>query len=210
MPLLFTRNNPTGTLAVWTMTETVEELMTMISLNETDQETMALIPNANRKREFLTIRILLFIVTGTYPDLRHDAQRKPFLCNSSRNISISHSGKLAAIYLSDYQAGIDTEVTTRDISRVLPRFLSPEELHWTTGTADPNTAGILCWSIKESVFKMMGKEGVDFRSQMIIKPLIPGNSGEAEVLFRHGKLRKTVRVLYLLEGDNVITWCDRG
>jgi hypothetical protein len=56
----------------------------------------------------------------------------------------------------------------------------------------------------------MGKEGVDFRSQMIIKPLTTGNPGDAEVLFRQRQLRKIVRVHYLLEGENVITWCEGG
>jgi phosphopantetheinyl transferase len=209
MPLLFTLENKTGTIAVWSMTESVEELSKMISLNRSDQDSLDRISGISRKKEFLTVRILLFSLTGTYPEISYDSHRRPSLENHDKYVSISHSRSLTVVYLSEYSAGIDTEETGRNVTSVARRFLSPEELSWRSGAVDPGKSTILCWSIKESVFKMMGKADVDFRTQIIIDPVNPGNRGEAIVTFRYGDTQESITVNYLFEGNNVITWCER-
>jgi phosphopantetheinyl transferase len=209
MPLLFNLENKHGTIAVWSMTESVDELLKIISLNRSDQETFDRLSNVSRKKEFLAVRILLFRLTGKYPEICHDSHGRPSLENNDKYVSISHSRSLAVVYLSECGTGIDTEETTRNVTSVARRFLSPEELSWSSGTADPGNSAILCWSIKESVFKMMGMADVDFRTQIIIDPVIPGNRGETTVTFRYGDGQESITVKYLFEGNNVITWCER-
>jgi 4'-phosphopantetheinyl transferase len=207
MPLLKTYKNPNNILSVWSLVESPEELNRLITLKEEDSLSLERITNQSRKKEFLTVRILLNGLLGFYPEIVHDQQRRPYLLNSGYNLSISHSRSLVTVIISEYKAGIDTEENSRNVSHIAGRFLSAQELSWTSASDDANYAWILCWSIKESVYKMMGIENVDFRTMIEIDPVIHENQGVASVTFRIGDLCEKIRVHYFLEGNNVITWC---
>jgi 4'-phosphopantetheinyl transferase len=207
MPLLKINKNENNVLAVWSLEETFEDLSRLISLNEEDSFKLEKITSPIRKREFLTVRILLHDLLGFYPEIAHDQHRRPSLSNSGLNLSISHSRSLVTVILSENEVGIDTEENTRNVSQIAKRFLSEEELSWTSASEDPNNAWILCWSIKESVFKMMGIENVDFRTMIRIDPVKMETSGVASVTFRiDGKCEK-IDAHYFREGNNIITWC---
>jgi 4'-phosphopantetheinyl transferase len=208
MPLLKTIKNDNNILAVWSLVESYEELSRLISLKEEDIFRLEKITSHIRKREFLTVRILLSGLLGFYPEIIHDKKRRPFLSNSGYNLSISHSRSLVAVILSEKQVGIDTEENTRNVSHIATRFLCKEEILWTSSTDEPNNVWILCWSIKESVFKMMGVENVDFRTMMQIDPLKLELQGIASVTFRVGDLCEKINVHYFREGNNVVTWCE--
>jgi 4'-phosphopantetheinyl transferase len=208
MPLLKTYNNDDNILSIWSLAESFEELSCLISLTEEDIFSLEKITSHIRKREFLTVRILLSGLLGFYPEIIHDKNRKPFLSNSGYNLSISHSRSLVAVILSEKLVGIDTEENNRNVSHIATRFLSPEEILWTSATDEPNHAWILCWSIKEAVFKMMGIENVDFRTMIRIKPVKMETCGDASVTFQmNGKCEK-ISVSYFWEGNNIITWCE--
>jgi 4'-phosphopantetheinyl transferase len=208
MPLLKTYKNENNILAIWSLAESFEELSRLISLKEQDSIRLEKISSHMRKREFLTVRILLSGILDFYPEIIHNKKRRPYLSNSGYNISISHSRSLVTVILSEKQVGIDTEENIRNISHIAPRFLSPEEILWTSSTDEPNHAWILCWSIKESVFKMMGIENVDFRTSIQIDPIKPKNQGVAYVTFQMGDKYEKISVNYFWEGNNIITWCE--
>jgi 4'-phosphopantetheinyl transferase len=207
MPLLKTIKNENNIVAVWSLVESCEELNRLISLKEEDTFKIEKITSQIRKREFLTVRILLYGILGFYPDISHDRNRRPYLSNSVYKLSISHSRSLVAVIISEKEVGIDTEENTRNVSHIAARFLSQEEILWTSSTYKPNNVWILCWSIKESVFKMMGIENVDFRTMIQIDPLNPEPQGIASVRFLIGEQCTVVHVRYFWEGINVVTWC---
>jgi 4'-phosphopantetheinyl transferase len=207
MPLLFTVNNRDGILAVWSLKESSQQLGSLLSLNEEDKLKFELFSSEFRKREFLTVRILLSGLLGFYPEITYNEHRKPLLVNSKINLSISHSRSLVAVVLSEFQTGVDTEETTRNVSHITGRFLCREELHWIQGTTDPNKTAVLCWSIKEAVYKMLGITHLDFRSQIQIDPVKPETSGTASVIIHTDEKSESVKVNYFYEGENVITWC---
>jgi 4'-phosphopantetheinyl transferase len=210
MPLLKINKNENNSLAVWSLAESFEELSSLISLKEEDSIRLEKITSHIRKREFLTVRILLSGLLGFYPEIIHDQDRRPFLSNSGYNLSISHSRSLVTVILSEKQVGIDTEENTRNVSHITKRFLCPEEIFWTSLTENPNNTWILCWSIKESVFKMMGIENVDFRTMMQIDPVKLETQGVASVTLRIGEKCEKINVHYFWEGNNVVTWCMRA
>jgi len=195
-------------MAVWSLEESFEELNRLIILKEEDSVILERITSQSRKKEFLAVRILLAGLLGFYPEIVHDPQRRPYLLNSGYNLSISHSRSLVTVILSENKVGIDTEETSRNVSHIAKRFLSAEELTWTSATDDPDSAWILCWSIKESVFKMMGIENVDFRTMIEIDPVIPENQNVASVTFRMEGHWEKIAVHYFREGNNVVTWCS--
>jgi phosphopantetheinyl transferase len=100
--------------------------------------------------------------------------RKPFLPDEQYHFSISHCGDYAAAIVSkNKRVGIDIEIPTEKIGRIMYKFLTAKELelfklvpgasHTATDSYQEPT---LLWSAKESVFKWYGNGGVDFRRQI--------------------------------------------
>ena len=207
MPLLQTIKTGNISIAVWEMTESGDELCRLIALTKSDQCVMEKLTVERREKEFLTVRILLSGLMDCYPEIGHDSHRKPFLVNSKLNLSISHSRVLAAVILSDNPVGIDTEETTRSVAKIAPRFLTEDELLWTSESDDPGKAQLFCWSCKEAVFKIMGIPGLDFRVNMQVSPTELEPEGITYVKFRSTDSCVYIPVNYFFWKNNVVTWC---
>jgi 4'-phosphopantetheinyl transferase len=207
MPLLRTIFAEDVCIGIWKMTESVSGLEELISMTETDRNEWVQFSSERRKREFITTRVLLAGLLGFYPEIFHDPHRKPSLLNSDKHLSISHSGSMVAVILSDSPAGIDVEETTRDVTNIAGRFLDRNEIEWTAESADTNTDRIFCWSMKESVYKMLGIKNLDFRAHLQIDPTEFGTSGISAVTHRVEDDCQKINVNYLKENNNVITWC---
>ena len=99
---------------------------------------------------------LLLQVFGRETKLLHDDDGKPYLPDSHLHISISHSKNRLCIALSEStEIGVDIEDLHPRLDRVKHMFLTDIEQ-----SALP--AGLLplalCWSAKEAVYKLLGKE----------------------------------------------------
>jgi phosphopantetheinyl transferase len=99
--------------------------------------------------------------------------RKPFLPDEQYHFSISHCGDYAAAIVSkNKRVGVDIEIPTEKISKVMYKFLSAKE-HELFNLIQPDKDRIpfatLLWSAKESVFKWYGNGGVDFRKEIQLK-----------------------------------------
>lgn len=85
---------------------------------------------------------------------------KPFLVNSRLYFSISHSGGLCALALSDKPCGIDLQDTEAvekitDRNRFAKRYFSPDEL--SVYNADPTAETLsYVWTRKEALAKLLG------------------------------------------------------
>ena len=105
--------------------------------------------------------------------------RKPFLEDEVYHFSISHCGNFAAAIVSkDSRVGIDIEIPTEKISRIMYKFLSAKEhelFHLIEPDKDRIPFSTLLWSAKESVFKWYGSGGVDFRKEIQLKKQHEGN-----------------------------------
>ena len=89
---------------------------------------------------------------------------KPELKNSDTHISVSHCRDCVAVALGEKPCGVDVERLDRNFSRVAERYLSPSEAAL---AADEHWAAVV-WCAKEALFKMAGREGVDFLRDMQI------------------------------------------
>jgi 4'-phosphopantetheinyl transferase len=207
MPFLNKTETGNATVGVWSMTETWEELACMIQMTVTDKIKLERISNAVRKREFLVIRILLTMMIQGYPEILYSGNGIPYLKGNSRYLSITHSRNIAAVILSDRPAGIDAEVTGRNISGIAPRFLSEYELHWTSGTGDPELARLFCWCCKEAVYKMMNVTEVDFKKSIIVQPLVIGGQINTTAHFIHDGSLTEITINYFLTEENILAWC---
>ena len=135
-------------------------------LNEHDKNLLNKRNEQISREHFLAVRKLLNIEN---PDINinYDQNGKPYL-NNNKGISISHSNKLVGIGLSnEIDFGIDIQIKTDKILNIQKKFLSKNEL---LQLESINTIESLTkiWSAKESIYKLLGKKGVSFSSDIEI------------------------------------------
>lgn len=100
--------------------------------------------------------------------IERDTRGKPFLNSMNRHISISHTGNiLGLIHHSTNEVSIDLEYYQRDLTKIQSRFTDDREIS-IMEAHDFTNPQILIWSIKECLFKILGKQGIKFSSELKI------------------------------------------
>ena len=157
-------------LLVWEVNESIETLHDQLNLIESDQIEFKKIVSDKRKLEFLGIRVALKTLLEREIQIQYNADRKPFLSDNSFQISISHSNKWIAVMAHPTsKVGIDIECPTDKIQKLYKRFLSETEQFELSNGNDIGQLA-LAWSAKESLYKIIGKEAIDFANQLRIFP----------------------------------------
>jgi phosphopantetheinyl transferase (holo-ACP synthase) len=93
-------------------------------------------------------------VLGSNVQIAYKSSGTPFLINSNKHISISHSGTLVAIALSNEKVGIDLQIISDKPLKIKSRFLSNAEIQMMGGQLDALTA-VKLWCAKEAVYKFL-------------------------------------------------------
>jgi len=162
---------------VWELTESVDTLYGQLILNESDNAAFNKIVSEKRKLEFLGIRVALLALLGKDIQIEYDAEGKPHLADKSYHISVSHSNKWIAVMTHPTtRVGIDIECPTDKIQKIYQRFLSVVEQQELSDGKDIRQL-LLAWSAKEALYKIIGKEAIDFATQLRIYPFEVCNSG---------------------------------
>lgn len=168
MPLILSKNpNPNIAIYVWKLTEKLEELQPLLTLNESEKRYLAKVSNNKRKREWIVVRVLLRQIFKKKINIAYTKHGKPYLSDiSEKNISISHSKNYVAIILSNntVKIGIDIESIAERIEKIVHKFLTPSEVSW----ADSQEIMTICWGAKEAIFKIY-ETALDFHD-ILIKP----------------------------------------
>jgi len=125
-----------------------------------------LLSNPKRKKEFECVRFLRTLQIGKKA-IHYDAIGKPNVKDKKIFISISHSKNFVAFAHDTSPIGIDIEELNPRILKVWSRYLHPDEfaVFDTTSIFDLTVA----WTIKEALFKLNTKTGIDFRNDLLIK-----------------------------------------
>lgn len=180
MPLAkYLEIEPGTTLGVWKINETIDELKSHLFLNKEEFDTVALFKSENRKKQWLSYRVLIRLLLNidTIYKIEYTANGKPYLTNPLRNISVSHSGDISATIISDNpltQPGIDVELINSKIMHLKSRFLSPVEAIHASVCACPLTY-TLYWSAKEAVYKSLNRDDISIRENIFIEQFISSN-----------------------------------
>lgn len=207
MPFIESITEEKTIIGFWKLEESAEYLLTKLDLSAEEEERFQSFTCERRKREFLASRVLLNKITGGTRKIVYDNHGRPFLSESNGYISLSHSGSLAAVILSDTPAGIDVEEITRNIERIMPRFLSDEELSWIQMSADSHQAALISWCAKEAIFKMKHQESVDFRRHIHLNPFETGPNGTIQATVETGGKLSGIKMKYRFIENNAVIWC---
>lgn len=177
MNLSFTITLPDGLLAVEPIGE-LSELEAQATAAEI--ESLEGITAKSRRAERLAWRRLLRKVAGEECRVTYSKQGAPRIENSQyKYLSVSHCADCVALLLSDKPCGVDVERVERNFERAARRYISPKERE--NLAVDSNLKMAAVWCAKEALYKMMGREGVDFLKDIEILKLNI-EAGEMEAL----------------------------
>ena len=208
MALFLTKDLDNGaSIYVWDITETEEELLAMGSIPSEELEELSLIRSESKRKEKLAERALLNTIFEDKVYLGHHDNGKPFLQNSLREISITHSRRFVAIITHPSEdLGIDIECLDRDFSAVEAKALSEDEID---DLADNkrNIQLAIYWCTKEALFKRMSLMEVDFAEQIEVDKFRVHDEGWLEATFYHKDgTEDEFELEYMVFENHVMVW----
>ena len=121
--------------------------------------------NNSRLIELQGVQFLLSNILGANQKLCYHKSGAPYIENSDKKISISHSKKIIAVGISSYEIGIDLEEISERVVRVKNRFMNEHELKM---FGNSKTRLTLAWTIKESLFKISKNRKISFKNDLKI------------------------------------------
>jgi len=195
-----------ATLALWEITETIDELLEMLNLDPFIIQEISLFTSDKRKLEYLTTRVLLQNILGEKKVITYTKQGKPYLVDNSFQISITHTGKYVAILLHPtFRVGIDVEKISDKVVRVQSKFLSETERE-AIDSSLAKTHLALLWSAKEALYKILGQEEVEYTKHLTINPFKPYLMGTMEAQETRTPSAETFQLTYHVFPEFVLVW----
>ena len=216
MPVFHIIQSPV--IGIWEITETWQVMLELFTDKTLFADDVRQIQSDKRKCEWLAIRLLLKNLTGTEMRISYKDNGAPFLENNPFHISISHTKGYAALMLSQYpKPGIDIEYPSDRAWKLRTKFLSTDEQgqlclfeHHALIDAEAHstTAALatICWCAKETAFKAMQVNGVDFIKHLHITPFTVADKGI--ILLKETKTPKQeiFPIHYQTTDDFIFTW----
>lgn len=204
MPLLLKHTAPLR--GVWKIEESSDTLFSLLENREEYLSQLEDIHTEHRRREWLASRVLLQTLLGRPARIAYHPNGAPYLPDSSLYISISHTKGYAAILLQEHPAaGIDIEYRSDRVLKIRSRFMNPEE----EASLDREHEAehlLLHWCAKETLFKMIGREEVDFLNHLHVRAFPYAEEGRFEVYETRTARGFTYILSCLVSSDFVLTW----
>ena len=188
MPLYRKYKQGDLTVAVWKVDETVEQLRSMFHQFSIYEAGFSRFSSEKRKQEWLAVRVLLKEMLGEEKEIVYHPSGKPFLKDNSMHISFSHTHGYVAVALHpSAEVGVDIEQYGHRVQRVASRFIREDE-KVSIASGDEIYGLLLHWSAKETMFKLMDDQAVDFIDHLHILPFVLQEQGSFEACgYRSGK-----------------------
>ena len=206
MPLLRIENTGLESgWAIWVIQEAEQELA-FKALEQCPEE----IISQSKRLEWLAGRVLIMELVQQnqliYSGIHKDSFGKPFLRDLSHHISLSHSYPYVAAQLDLLDSvGIDIEQPKEKLLAIASRVLSPVELK---DAAKNVTKHCVYWCAKEAMYKIYGKRGLHFSSQLTIEPFELHENGKLKGLIIANDQKQNVNLLYRIESEYVIVYTN--
>ena len=200
-----------GTIGLWEMPLTYEEIESNNQLTPSDLASLNGISNEARKIQILSARFLVRAMDPTIDTnlLSRDAMGAPYFKDTKTNISISHSGKYVAVSLScQGKTGIDIEKIGEKVGRIQDKFMSENEKN--CGNAQNfeclNEYQHVIWGAKEALFKLYGKGGIFFKEDLEVSPFKYGGKGNVEARILKSDCMQSFTIYYERVEDYMLVY----
>lgn len=217
MPLLKKWNTDEAFWGIWKVTETNEELMSMLTGKSCRKEVLLSYKSDARRTEYLAVRVLLKTVAGEEYDIMHEESGKPYIKDRKYNITISHTKGYVAVGVSSVsEPGIDIEYYSERVMKVTSKFMSDSESSFINKSSEQRFThvymALLVWSAKETMFKMLGESEVDFIDHLCISPFrivadnVAKSSGKIGACEYKSKFKRNIIIDYITDPEFVCTY----
>lgn len=195
-------------IGIWKMEETTEEMWSFLQHKAWYQPEFNLLKAEQRQKEWLATRLLLKEMLGHEAIIHHHPSGAPYLSEAEKKqISISHTKDFVAIMLTDttQTAGIDIEYRSERVRKVRSRFLNAEEKQFIDPVHETEHL-LICWCAKETLYKIINRQEVDFCRHLHIQPFPYAEQGMLIAFDTYGESSRHVTLQYRVEENFVITW----
>lgn len=193
-------------LGVWKIEETPEELLAQLTHKEYYLPFLNRIGSQNRRQEWLASRVLLKELLGREVRIDYQTDGAPTLADSSFQISISHTKGYAAVLLQEHPAvGVDIEYRSERVLKIRSRFMNPEEEAGIDKAYETEHL-LIHWCAKETLFKMIGQEEVDFCRHLHMLPFAYSQTGHFRAYETRTPRNAFYRIGYQVAPEFVLTW----
>ena len=197
-----------------------QNILVVVSLDEDSESLLSRLSNKerylpviekmveNRKREWLSIRVLVKEILGEEKEILYNSVGKPYLSDNSYYIGISHTKGYAALILNkENEVAVDIERITARIENIRTRFVNEEEEKALSKTNELIHL-LLLWSSKESLYKRLSLENVDFKTQLHISPFDPviGEWSSLGAYETRTENHERFKIHYFVHNDYVLTY----
>ncbi|MBQ3539896.1 MAG: 4'-phosphopantetheinyl transferase superfamily protein [Bacteroidaceae bacterium] len=211
MPLVEYHTTDDVIFGVWKITETEEELISNFRDCSVDTKTLDTLKGTKRRLQWIASRLMVHKFCGNSVRVVNLPDGKPRLQGCKGNISISHTDGYAVVLISYLrEIGVDIELRSRNALRSSVRFMNVAEMP-SLQCDNASLVALLHWSVKESLFKVVGNIGGTFKDDIIVSPFTLSEQGD---LTLHLHSRKTSSCLeykgyYILNKDYLVTFCTQ-
>ena len=204
MAIIYHSSGPLGQhIAVWSISETYDELVLFLNNPSFLKDIQNLtLKSELRIKQKLAAGILLQHLRNENIELTYDELGKPHLKNHDGHISISNTKEfVAVIYHPTNTVGIDIEIPSERILKIAPKFVNKQEQKWIDKSeVITHFNCFTIWCVKESVFKLIGGGGIDFKEHIIVQE--PNdNFGHVQFLKQHREATYNYQLITL---DNLL------
>lgn len=199
---------------IWKITESWEELCSRLPRGEYHHaHVLQHFKIEKRRLEYAAVRTLLFALTGEDREVLYHPSGRPYFDGSPYRLSISHTAGYAAVLLSAHgRPGIDIEACSSRVLRLREHIIGMDE------HAEGMFALLLHWSAKETAFKLLDEEGIDFTRHLTVRHFCcaadeqsPDSQGSFDLSYSLSDGRNgTFCIRYLTTLDFVLTCSVAG
>ncbi len=179
MPICYKIDNDKYTLGLWKLSEDESQLVDSFSKIAPPDEIIKAekFKYPARKSEWIATRLLMYHLLDKVVAIDYDQNGKPIIENQNQCISISHTKGMVAVIIAKNLAGIDIELINDRVLKIGNKFMSGIERNQVSSDAK-STHLLAYWSAKETLFKISGGKGLDFKKNLYINPFQLRNKGE--------------------------------
>ena len=133
--------------------------------DERDLQSIEAFTSPSRRAERLAWRRVLRRLSPD-AEVEYEPSGAPRLKNSPYTyISVSHCRDVVAVVLSCNVCGVDVERVDRDFARVAERYMTAKE----RALCSEEWWAAAVWCAKECLYKMAGREGADFKRDIVVE-----------------------------------------
>lgn len=208
--MIFWRLDDDVEILIWKTEESIDETLTFFApgVQEVHKERLETIKYEKRQKEYLCARLLIDIIAGEGQRVEYLESGRPFLLDSNKEISISHTKNYVAVIADDdKRVAIDIEVFGKTVERVKHKYCNQQELDYLSDDADVRSVQLhLIWSAKETVFKLLDEKGVYFDEHMFVLPFELDKTGKIHCNVVKDNTVRDIQMKYKVFDEFVMVW----